>query len=50
MKKLKELFEAAMVDSQNPEPHEISTTLLNLETNKNIIDTSISGERYIKMV
>ena len=50
MKKLKALFEAAMIDSQNPEPHEISNTLLNLETNKNLIDTTINGERYIKMV
>ena len=47
---LKKLFKAAMVDAQNPEPSEISHNLINLETDKNLIDTVINGERYIKMV
>jgi len=47
---LKKLFKAAMEDAQNPEPGEISHNLINLETDKNLIDTLINGERYIKMV
>ncbi|MCK8479357.1 hypothetical protein [Psychroserpens algicola] len=47
---LDSLFTAAMKDAQNPEPHEISNKLINLETNKNLLDTIINGERYIKMV
>lgn len=47
---LKKLFAAAMLDAQNPEPHEISNNLINLKTDKNLIDTLINGERYIKMV
>jgi len=47
---LDSLFTAAMLDAQNPEPSEISHKLINLETNKNIIDTIINGDRYIKMV
>ena len=47
---LKKLFKHAMEDARNPEPSEISHNLINLETNKSIIDTLIKGERYIKMV
>nr|WP_321232285.1 hypothetical protein [uncultured Psychroserpens sp.] len=47
---LDSLFTAAMLDAQNPRPSEISTKLINLETDKNLIDTLINGERFIKMV
>lgn len=47
---LDKLFTAAMLDAQNPEPHEISHNLINLKTDKNLIDTLIDGNRYIKMV
>lgn len=47
---LDKLFTAAMIDAKNPEPHEISHNLINLKTDKNLIDTIINGERYIKMV
>ncbi|WP_299338933.1 hypothetical protein [uncultured Psychroserpens sp.] len=47
---LEKLFKAAMLDALNPEPSEISHNLINLETDKNLIDTIINGERYLKMV
>ncbi|MDG5490315.1 hypothetical protein [Psychroserpens sp. SPM9] len=47
---LKKLFKAAMLDAQNPEPSEIYNHLINLETDKNLLDTIINRERYIKMV
>ena len=47
---LKKLFKAAMLDAQNPEPSEIYHHLINLETDKNLKDTIINDERYIKMV
>jgi hypothetical protein len=47
---LDSLFTSAMLDAQNPKPSEISNKLINLETNKKLIDTIINGERYIKMV
>ncbi|WP_298892835.1 hypothetical protein [uncultured Psychroserpens sp.] len=50
IKELDSLFSLAMLDAQNPEPSEISHNLINLETNKNLIDTTINGEHYIKMV
>ncbi|MGS2725374.1 hypothetical protein ACU8DI_02110 [Psychroserpens sp. BH13MA-6] len=47
---LKKLFEAAMVDAQNPEPHEISHQLINLETDPNLVTKTINGIRHIKVV
>jgi len=47
---LDSLFSAAMKDAENPTPNKISHNLRPIIGNKDLIDTLIEGERYVKMV